>query len=282
MKSFLNEMVFFMIIIPVFFLIIKKIFSSILNKEWLKRFCFFGFIISSIISLYLIYGIWAKQHLVVYEEEINIEDYDGEEFEVAVISDLHLGKFNNTAVSEKAIEKINSRESSKYVFVLGDILNSLEKDLSEIDILCEFDENKEVFFIYGNHDYSYSGERFNKIEEKLNKCNIRVLKNDMVQLDNGVYVAGSLDIWYDPVKFDYLDNLAEGESIILLAHNPDVIQFAPDQVDLMLSGHTHGGELRFPGIGGLAPLPTKLDDSYDKGFFVYDDKDLFITSTILG
>ncbi len=281
MKSNLNIVLVFLIASPFFFLFFKRLIRSWLNdRKRLKYIWIIGVIGSCLVSSYLLYGVWAKQHLIMRKTEIDVEDYDGKGFEVAIISDLHLGKFNNTVVSRKAIEKINLHESVSYVFVLGDLVNSLEKDLDEVDILCDLDDTKEVYFIYGNHDYSYNGKRFNKIEEKLEECGIRVLKNEIVQLDDGVYLAGSLDIWYDSVKFDYLEEISESDTVILLAHNPDIIQLVSEKVDLVFSGHTHGGELRFPGLGTPTPLPTKLSDEYDKGFFRYGDKDIFITSGV--
>ena len=64
-------------------------------------------------------------------------------------------------------------------------------------------------------------------------------------------------------------------------HNPDPADRAEyNGVDLMISGHTHGGQVRLPFIGPSVPLPTTLGQQYDQGFFPYGKMSLFITSGV--
>ena len=69
--------------------------------------------------------------------------------------------------------------------------------------------------------------------------------------------------------------------IILIAHNPDAILYSnADRADLVIAGHTHGGQIRLPWIGSIARIPTILGNDYDKGLFEYGDQQLFITSGV--
>ena len=69
-----------------------------------------------------------------------------------------------------------------------------------------------------------------------------------------------------------LDGIADDLPIILLSHNPSVInQNDSLQADLIVSGHTHGGQIRLPGIGPLGGVPTDIDQKYDQGTFAINN-----------
>jgi predicted MPP superfamily phosphohydrolase len=64
---------------------------------------------------------------------------------------------------------------------------------------------------------------------------------------------------------------------IVLSHTPDIILKNIASADLILSGHTHGGQIRLPGIGAIPEIPTFLGRQYDEGLFNLGDQQLFIT-----
>ena len=94
-------------------------------------------------------------------------------------------------------------------------------------------------------------------------------------------MAGIDDIWFGGSSKAALDGLTDEDMVILLAHNPDAVLFSETKVaDLILSGHTHGGQIRLPLVGSLAHIPTVLGNTYDKGLFSLKDQWLFITSGV--
>jgi predicted MPP superfamily phosphohydrolase len=69
---------------------------------------------------------------------------------------------------------------------------------------------------------------------------------------------------------------------ILLAHNPDVIlDEESTAANLVIAAHTHGGQIRLPFLGSLAPIPTKLGRAFDRGWFsLQEGRALFITTGV--
>jgi len=136
------------------------------------------------------------------------------------------------------------------------------------------------YAILGNHDWAWSGQ---KAEATLAARGINVLK-DQVALardeETGVtiQVVGYEDMSSGRVPgYERLHQQVDGAmASVALAHSPDTFKFAEGGATLMLSGHTHGGQVRLPFIG---PLLLPLNHShYDRGWFGDGDRRLFVTT----
>jgi uncharacterized protein len=119
-----------------------------------------------------------------------------------------------------------------------------------------------VYAVLGNHDFSvhnYRGVRrhpdlHRQVADALGEHGVTVLRNQAIRHDrgtDGLIVAGVDDLWSresDPVAA--LKHCCPNTPRIVLAHNPQsVSQFTDQRFDLMLSGHTHGGQVDWPGLG---------------------------------
>lgn len=244
---------------------------------------------------FLIWGIFIEPGSIdVVTQEIDLEDYTGEPVHIALISDAHLGRFNNTNRFVNALDTIKSRENITHLLILGDVVNTSNEHLHDLDHLGEVASDIDVFFIYGNHDYTThlrTDEDRTIIEglpEKLHDLGVTILENDSAQIitseNHPIVLAGIADLWANQYSFEMLDHVDPNQTCILMSHNPDVAKYLheeyeqPDIVDLIVSGHTHSGEMHLPFIGPLWHLPIKIPQSYDEGFFSYEDTPLFITS----
>ena len=70
-----------------------------------------------------------------------------------------------------------------------------------------------------------------------------------------------------------------GQPIIALTHNPDIFPRLPERVQLLLAGHTHGGQVRFPFIGSVIE-PSRVDPRYTRGHVFQNNHHLFVTTGI--
>jgi uncharacterized protein len=107
--------------------------------------------------------------------------------------------------------------------------------------------------ILGNHDHWNNAAI---VEGALQDRGIPVLRNRSVPLERGhhrIWIAGIDDALVEAADLDKaLHNVPRSETTLLLAHEPDFADFAARfPVDLLLSGHSHGGQVRLPGIGAL-------------------------------
>lgn len=167
------------------------------------------------------------------------------------LSDLHLGVMVNGSFLKRAIEQVNSLEPD-LVLLVGD---TVDMDVREIDrmgcgkIISRIRANLGVYAVTGNHEYITGVE---EAVEYLSRCGITFLRDRAIKIDDSFYLAGREDLtrWRKRGERKSLRNvlggLDPGCPVILLDHQPARIGEAVEEgVDLLLSGHTHNGQL-FP------------------------------------
>ncbi len=254
------------------------------------------------VLVFFSYGTLVEPNRIhINHQDINVAD-SKESIRMIVISDLHLGRYNNQKRLERVVKEINKIEDIDYVLLLGDIVNNTDEYLSQLDTLKQI-KNKELIFVYGNHDYSIEYERNGLIagekaiqrveglEDKLLEIDITILENEAQEIEVGdskKLVLGGIDsVWAGKADYSFIDDVRPDDTFILLCHNPDCLldlenNPESEKVDLVLAGHTHGGEMRFPGIGSISPvgLPTKISDEYDEGLHEYKGIPIYITSGV--
>lgn len=168
---------------------------------------------------------------------------------IVQISDVHIGPTLRRDWLARIVARINELEADAIV-ITGDLVDGSVSALAEhVAPLAELRAREGVFFVTGNHEY-YSGAL--EWVAHLTTLGIRVLRNERVALD-GFDLAGVDD--YSAHEFghghgaDYekaLGGRDPGRALVLLAHQPRAVaEAARHGVELVLSGHTHGGQL-FP------------------------------------
>jgi len=214
-----------------------------------------------------------------------------QQLKIAVVSDLHLGPYKGAEYTKRVVAEINAINPD-ILLMPGDFIYSRE---SHADGLAPFKElNPKIISLatLGNHDYGISRHIAGKVDGSLTKsayvrnrleqAGVRVLSNESLLLfegDRQIQITGLEDLWGYTGQFAD-DLFADSETTtIILEHNPDIIlDSRAKTADLVVSGHTHGGQVRLPVIGAIAPLPTKLGRDFDRGLFDYaDSSQLFIT-----
>lgn len=200
---------------------------------------------------------------------------------VAVIGDVHVGSpFVTLARVRRMVERVTQARPD-LVLLLGDHVADVTfaravppEDAAEA--LAGLRESAQVVGVLGNHDWDFGGERVRKAFEA---HDLTVLEEQAVPvLDGRLWVAGVGDLWRrTPRPRQALADVPEGAPTILLTHNPDVVAKVPATVQLVLAGHTHGGQVRVLGRA-LHRISKKTGNRWSHGWYRNDR--LFITSGI--
>ena len=178
---------------------------------------------------------------------------------VAVLADTHFGPLVELEYADE-IAAILAREDPDVLAIVGDLVSRsrvLTDDLR--DRLAAFGAKQLRCAVLGNHDYSFGADAVSKI---LSNAGFTVLMNAAVQPKRdgrALCFAGVEDLWRGrPDAEAALSGVGPDTPRVLLCHNPDYADRLPTdiRVDLMLSGHTHGGQVNLPLLGRLK-LPVR-------------------------
>jgi predicted MPP superfamily phosphohydrolase len=145
-----------------------------------------------------------------------------------------------------------------------------------------------VYSVLGNHDWWTDNWA---VRDGLVNAGIPVLENRAVKIDKDgrrFWIAGlgdQLSIHVGRGQYRGVDDLpgtlkqtmADADPVILLAHEPDIFVKVPDRVALMLSGHTHGGQVRVPGLGRPI-IPSAYGQRFAYGHIVEGGRNLVVSS----
>jgi uncharacterized protein len=175
-------------------------------------------------------------------------------YRIGQISDVHCGPHTPAARVAGWVTQLNALELD-LVAVTGDLITSGSSYVTAVsEALGGLRARDGVFACMGNHDYFTDGEDFVRT---LSDAGLVVLRNRGVTIERDgaqLHVAGVDDTW--TARHDVARALAErppNVPTVLLAHDPNLFaEASAHQVDLTLSGHTHGGQLAVPGFRRLS------------------------------
>ncbi len=205
-------------------------------------------------------------------------EHDG--LRVMLISDLHQGKtLSDFSRLEKVVEMSNGQEPD-LVFLLGDFIGEAGRRATPEDtaeVLAGLKSRYGVYAILGNHDWWYDGMR---VRRALERHGIHVLENENVVRDiNGkkLNILGLPD--RDTRPWLVQKGVAKTDETlptVVLSHSPDYFRELRVSFALMLSGHTHGGQIVLPLIGPPF-VPSDYGKEHAKGLIDAGQQKLFIT-----
>lgn len=223
-----------------------------------------------------LYGTWlAAGSLVVREVTIDVKGLDPrlEGTRIVQLSDLHISSAFRGERLARIVRESNALKPD-LVAITGDFVDGTVKERR--DDLAALKNLKAPYGVWGcegNHEHyvDYEGWR-----EELPKLGVKMLYNAHETIEvNGapVVIAGVLDpmgaLRFDREKPDAAKALAgapEAAFRLMLAHQPKLAPRIAERVDLILSGHTHGGQIFL-----LNPIVSKLNDGFVSGLYVLKD-----------
>jgi predicted MPP superfamily phosphohydrolase len=182
------------------------------------------------------------------EPVINVVKVNLFDFSIVQISDLHIGGLIDREFVRHSVEKINSLKAD-IVVITGDLIDTKIGSVKEIVMeLTNIRSQYGIYYILGNHEYFHDPL---EIISFMKRTNINVLLNESVVIDElKVNISGVTDIF--GYRVDYLEpdidkafqKCNSGYKTILLAHQPKFIEELKGyKPDLILCGHTHGGQI---------------------------------------
>lgn len=239
--------------------------------------------------------VYHENHIVNMTEYSVISERLPESFEnftIAQISDFHntiLG--NNNDVIIEGVKK----NSPDIIVITGDLIDSRKTD---VKIATELLENLvkicPVYYVTGNHEKRIPIDYYH-LEIEMKRLGVHILRNQseyiihqnetiqIIGIDDTSYISDTGDHIPDEEIISLIDNLNDRESYsILLSHRPKYFEaYCQTGVDLVFSGHEHGGQFRIPLIGGVYAPDEGLFPKYSEGMAQKGDTSM-ITSRGLG
>ena len=211
--------------------------------------------------------------------------FDG--FRIAQVSDLHnaeMGKDN-----QKLISMLKDAEPD-IIVITGDMIDSRN---TNVDIALAFAEKAmqvaPCYYVTGNHESRVN--EYDALKEGLNRLGVTVLedaKTELVVSGEKITIIGVDDPNF---KMDYLLNdesaiksklnelMSEDDGYtILLSHRPELFEaYVDSDVDVVFSGHAHGGQFRIPFIGGVVAPNQGLFPQYDSGIYTKENTNMIVS-----
>ena len=225
--------------------------------------------------------------------------FDG--YRIAHISDLHNAEMGEN--NEKLLDMLREAEPD-IIAITGDLIDSRHTD---IDVALQFvGEAMEIapcYYVPGNHEARLSKSEYDKLENGLLDAGVIVLHDSESILEYNGSAISLIGI-DDPNCYNASTNLTDGgeyeskvgstmdpERIrelsttdsftVLLSHRPEYFeQYAEADVDLVLSGHAHGGQFRLPFVGGLVAPNQGLFPKYDSGLYTEENTNMIVSRGI--
>ena len=221
-------------------------------------------------TIYFTHAFIVAQGLVIKNYDIDL----GAQLKIAHISDTHIGSYFDVDDLRKCVDLINENEPD-IVVITGDLVDentTLTEMREACEVLSTLRSTYGTYFIPGNHEdnmgmYKKVKNGYQTLVRELKNNNVNVLDDKVCEIGDDFVLIGRLDGDFEDrsslsmiVSGSGIDTT--GKKVIVLDHRPFNLRYVaedPDvDVDLMLSGHTHGGQI-FP-VNVVYKLISKKDD----------------------
>lgn len=198
-----------------------------------------------------VYGFWHASHIHTKTYEVSLPGLEGE-MTIALASDLHLGAVGSEERLERVVQTLNGMEAD-IICLAGDLFDNdftavrdPERAAQQLKSLAA---EYGVYACLGNHD---AGSTFDDMAAFLESCGVQLLCESHAVADGRLVLAGRADrspIGGSRMRRGEVSDVLKGAPdlpVVVMDHNPDGAEEYGDAVQLVLSGHTHRGQI-FPG-----------------------------------
>lgn len=246
-----------------------------------------AFITVILVSILLYWGNTSIQttQINIISEKIP-ENFDG--FTIVQVSDLH-----NAAFGRHQTRLLNAvhNASPDIVAVTGDLIDSHHTDLvTAMEFINGCVKIAPVYYVTGNHEAGTN--QYNELKQQLIAAGVMIINDDSTTITSGtesIQVMGLNDPYFTPggdshealvlmdSKLKSLLN-QKNEYTILLSHRPELFEmYAGNNIDLVLTGHAHGGQVRLPVIGGIVAPNQGFFPEYTEGVYEKEQTKMIVS-----
>ncbi|MBR4830271.1 MAG: metallophosphoesterase [Bacilli bacterium] len=231
------------------------------------------YIITSIVIVLILFIIYCYyEDFKVQKNYFEIEAKEiKKDYKIIQISDFHNEK--NKWLHKQIIEIIK-KEKPNIIVITGDLIDI--DDIKYAKVFIEEIHNlAPIYYAPGNHEYLFGG--YEDLRKILIDNNVNVLENNSIKLDNNIIIHGIKDPISgmpndeDDVMKENLNSLkfTDDKYDILLSHRPEYFDMYTDyNVDLVFTGHAHGGQFRLPLFGSIFSPDQGLLPKYAMGMHI--------------
>lgn len=211
-------------------------------------------------------------------------------FSIAHISDLHHAEYGK---NNKKLIDILKAENPNMIAITGDLIDSNHTNLeAALSFAQQAVKIAPCYFVTGNHE-AWIGSQYEELKTSLENAGVTVFQDDAIELNHGdecIQLIGLNDPDFSERDSFLSESILEAKLsqinisngfTILLSHRPEYFNvYQNNNIDLVLSGHTHGGQFRLPFLGGVIAPGQGLFPKYDAGAYTENGTTMIVSRGI--
>lgn len=234
----------------------------------------------SIVIVIILFCNFQNKHLetthYTYAAEQLGADLEG--YRIVQISDLHNAKFGKN--NQKLVDRIRECEPDMIVLT-GDLVDSNHTNVDRaVQFVDEIVKICPVYYVTGNHEYWLEKSEYDELMDGLIGAGVVILDDQVVEISRGDAKFRLVGLDDKSLADGTLEALLsdEKEFTVVLAHEPQyLVRYASSGVDLVLSGHAHGGQFRLPFVGGIVAPDQGFLPEYTAGEYYMNGTEMIVS-----
>jgi len=246
-----------------------------------------GIIIATIITTVAVFCYWQNNDISITNIDFTNSKvpHNFNDYKILQVSDLHNKEFGK---NQNKLVELTKEINPNIIVVTGDLIDSRRTNIDiAVNYMSQAVKIAPTYYIPGNHESRI--DEYDKLEKMLSKEGINILSNDSenIKINNQeITLLGMEDISFinsENRKKEFssilsnLKNESNENLTILLSHRPDLIDiYAKQNIDLVFTGHAHGGQIRLPFIGGLLSPGQGFLPKYTSGVYEKDNTKMIV------
>ena len=232
--------------------------------------------------LFLVVFLYLENNAIqITKYSFNEKDFpiEFQGYRIVQVSDLHNKKFG---FDGKGLVKETANCKPDIIVITGDLVDSKHTNIKgALDTVKALTEIAPVYYVTGNHEIWLPESERVRLQTGLRNLGVDILDNEtsVIEKNNGkITMLGLADVNLIDETLRKMRNKIKTEGTILLAHEPQNIDYySACDVDLVLSGHAHGGQIRIPFLGGFVAPDQGFFPAYSEGIITKNNTTMIVS-----